>query len=129
MEKKLKLYGKYDIQDDKLVRVTYKPKDKLLAVVRYSEEMGTIYFVFEMGDMAQKVAVTKAIDVDPPFGLPLESAWDSFCEDVVYALKEATWKGDCPLWHEDVEYVEGAAEEMAKEIFKMRAEETLESIV
>jgi len=129
MEEKIKFAGKYDIQDGKLVQVTYKAKDELVAIICYSEEMGTVYFHFEMGDMAQKTAITDPVDVEPDWELPLEQAWYSFRDAVVEALRETTWRGECPLWHLDYEFLDGTAEYFAEQIFRARALEELDSIL
>lgn len=121
MEEKIKLAGKYDIQDHKLIRA--KTKKPLKATIRYSEEMGTIYFRFEN---AESYAITNAVDVTPDFSLPLEQAKDSFRDAVVEALTESTWEGDCPLMELDRKFLIGTAEWFADKVFRKRAIEEIE---
>ena len=121
MEQKIKLAGEYDIQDHRLTRA--KIKKPLKATIRYSEEMGTIYFRFEN---AESYAITDAIDVAPDFTLPLEQAKGEFRDAVVEALAESTWGGDCPLMELDRKFLIGTAEYVADKIFRRRAVEEIE---
>ena len=121
MEQEIKLAGKYDIKDHKLIRAD--KKKALKAEINYSEQMGVVYFRFEN---AESYALTEAVDVAPDFSLPLEQAKDSFRDNVVEALTESTWEGGCPLMELDRKFLIGTAEWFADKIFRKLAIEEIE---
>lgn len=123
MEKKIKLAGKYDIKDHKLIRAD--KKKVLKAEINYSEQMGIVYFRFEN---AESYAITKSVDVAPDFSLPLEQAKMAFEDEVIEALTKSTWEGDCPIAEFDLKFLEMTAADFAESIFKMRAVEELENL-
>lgn len=123
MELKIKFVGNYDIKDHKLVRS--ESKKGLKTTIRYSEEMGMVYFRFET---KESYAITHAVDVVPDFSLSLAQAKESFKDNVIDALTKSTWEGDCPLHKLDRKFLAGTAAYFAEVIFEKLAKEEIDCI-